>query len=394
LNRKLPPNIYQRQYKTRGGYKRTLYYVQFVDCREIRRTFPAGDDFVEAKKKRDHYIALNNDGHDFDSDRQKGVLTFKEWAKLYPQQEGVKDKPSLPTQLTLINCHLRPFFDGMLLTEFARPALIRYIDKRMGQTLIRGSKHGKVPVKRGTISNELSLVRRMLNVAKREGHDISMPSFEGLIVRTNRGGRALGIDEQKKALNHMPIWLQRLAEFAKETCLSEGDILRLTPEMVDHAQGVIKPEGGRLKTGPNQPAELQQMAPLTRRARQILNAIERDKRKGVIVSNTNRVIFTREDGKKISRDMISRGITRAWKAAGIKKFVFHNYRNTALTEWVRLGIHVDVAMRASGHTSVQMHKRYLELQAEDISKAFETPTQRRHSADIAKRATGSNPVSG
>jgi hypothetical protein len=36
----------------------------------------------------------------------------------------------------------------------------------------------------------------------------------------------------------------------------------------------------------------------------------------------------------------------------------------------RQGINVDIAMKASGHTSVQMHKRYLDLQREDIAKAF------------------------
>jgi integrase len=60
------------------------------------------------------------------------------------------------------------------------------------------------------------------------------------------------------------------------------------------------------------------------------------------------------------------------KLAGIRKFVFHNYRNTALTRWAREGINVDVAMKASGHSSVQMHKRYVDLQETDIAAAFGT----------------------
>ncbi|MBI4524395.1 MAG: hypothetical protein HY695_11370 [Deltaproteobacteria bacterium] len=74
------------------------------------------------------------------------------------------------------------------------------------------------------------------------------PSFEGLMVRVKRRGRALSIEEQGKVLAVYPKWLARLAEFAKETCLSEGDILRLTADMIDPKVGVIKPEGGRLKT--------------------------------------------------------------------------------------------------------------------------------------------------
>jgi hypothetical protein len=56
--------------------------------------------------------------------------------------------------------------------------------------------------------------------------------------------------------------------------------------------------------------------------------------------------------------------------AWVKKYRFHDYRNTALTDWARRGVNVDIAMKASGHTSVQMHKRYLDLQREDVAKAF------------------------
>src|SRR5262245_6416307 len=73
--------------------------------------------------------------------------------------------------------------------------------------------------------------------------------------------------------------------------------------------------------------------------------------------------------------MISQAVKRACKLAGVKKFVFHNYRNTALTEWSRRGVHVDIAMKASGHTSTIMHKRYLDLKKEDMTAAFGTASK-------------------
>jgi integrase len=69
---------------------------------------------------------------------------------------------------------------------------------------------------------------------------------------------------------------------------------------------------------------------------------------------------------------LKRKSSKAIKDAGVAKFLFHNYRNTALTEWARRGINVDVAMEASGHSSVQMHKRYVDLQANDVANAFGT----------------------
>jgi Phage integrase family len=68
--------------------------------------------------------------------------------------------------------------------------------------------------------------------------------------------------------------------------------------------------------------------------------------------------------------MISDAIQKAVRDARVKKYRFHDYRNTALTDWARRGVNVDIAMKASRHTSVQMHKRYLDLQREDVAKAF------------------------
>jgi len=158
----------------------------------------------------------------------------------------------------------------------------------------------------------------------------------------------------------------RLAEFAAETCLSEGDLLRLSEDMVDRRQGVIIPEGGRKKTGADQ------ISPLTMTARRILDEIKAERRSSAMVPNVAGLIFTRDDGSKITKGMIDYQVERAIGLTKVKKFVFHNYRNTALTEWARRGIDVDHAMMASGHTSVQMHKHYVKLQAHDIANAFGT----------------------
>jgi integrase len=168
--------------------------------------------------------------------------------------------------------------------------LIRYIDKRMHETILRQGKASKKKVARGTVSNELSLLRRMLRVAAREGYQVSTPSFEGLITRVKRGGRALTVEEWTKVLAVYPKSLARLAEFATETCLSEGDLLRLTNDMIDWRFRVVAPEGGRMKTGS------EQASPLTDRALQILEEIK-EKQGGAVGTKVNGLIFTRDDGR-------------------------------------------------------------------------------------------------
>ena len=375
---KVARHLYRRQYEAASGDWTTLYYGRFV-CRlkKKRRLFALGPDSAVAKDKLKKLEAQDVDRYDFDLDRQRvetkekvrdgksEPFTFSEWAEKYPTFDDVKRKRSLTDDVRMIRLHLKPFFGSSLLTEIWREALCRYVDKRQSETLIRCGKASKKAVHRGTVSNELSCLRRMMRVAAREGYKVNVPSFEDLIFRTRRGGRALRADEQKKVLAVYAPWMRRLAEIAKETCLSEGDLLRLTDDMVDRAKGVIIPDGGRKKT------DVEQVSPLTARARAILDEIKAERRSRAIVP-LNGLVFTREDGRPVTKDMIQSQIEKAIKETGVKKFTFHNYRNTALTEWARKGINVDVAMKASGHGSVQMHKRYLDLRQEDVASAFGT----------------------
>ena len=133
-------------------------------------------------------------------------------------------------------------------------------------------------------------------------------------------------DEEKKLLALYPPWMQRLAEFADETCLSQGDPLRVTEDMIDAKTGIIPLNSGRGKTG------VEQIPPLTSRCRQILAEIEAD-RKQSKVRNVQGLVFTNPDGSPITKGQIEYQTEKAVKNAEIRKFVFHNYRNTALTRW-------------------------------------------------------------
>lgn len=80
----------------------------------------------------------------FDKDKpieeKTGAMTFAEWGKKYPYQQGVKNKRSLNEEKGMIRLYLAPFFGSMPLTQLTRESLIRYIDKRMGETILRQGK--------------------------------------------------------------------------------------------------------------------------------------------------------------------------------------------------------------------------------------------------------------
>jgi integrase len=376
--KRIARHLHEVSWQTSGGDWSRYYYAVFR-CRlkGKDRNIPLGSDLKAAKDLLAKIEAKNIDRYDFDLDKQRVVekprdgkaspFTFTEWCEKYPKFDDVKRKRSLPDELNVIRLHLKPFFESLLLTEFERESLTRYIDHRSEQFIIRDKKgRSKKLVARGTISNELSLLRRMLRTAHREGYKVNVPSFEDLIVRTERGGREITEDEQAQLLPLFPVWMQRAWEFGRETCLSQGDLLRLTDAMIDEQQGTITPEGGRKKT------KVPQVSPLTDRAREIYQAIKAEKKAGVIVPNLGGFVFTLNDGTKINRSHIHAQIKKARRQTDLRKWKFHDLRNTALTEWARQGIPVEVAMKASGHSSVQMHQRYVDLQAADVANAFKT----------------------
>ena len=375
------PGLCTREYMNAEGTMTVLYYARVKPKAGGKWTlFALGSNRQDAIDRYREIKIANRRGEDLSrfkpekkaepkTDPPKAV-TLSAWAKEYPHQQGVKDKRSLSADLGMIRLHLEPFFGSDPLPDITRKRLVEYINAREKEKTVRHGNPSKKPVSRGTISNELSLLRHMLNVYNREHDDekVIVPSFDRLIKRVVRGGRALDTEERKKVLAVYPKWLARLAEFATETCLSEGDILRLSESMIDRGNRVIVPDGGRMKIQGKAAEQPRQIAPLTDRALQIIDEILTERRKSRVA--TIGPLFTREDGRRITRDMVSRGVKRAWKAARVTKFVFHNYRNTALTDWADRGISADVAMQAAGHTSVQMHKRYLDLQRHHIAKAF------------------------
>ena len=376
------PGLYTREYPNAEGGITKLYYGRIKPkIGGVRVEFALGSDTRKAVDRWMEIRIANRRAEDLSRfkpekkstakpEPETKATTFSQWAKEHALQEGVKDKRSLSADLGMIRLHLEPFFGENLLSDITRKRLVEYINIREKERTIRNGKTSKKSVARGTISNELSLLRHMLNVYNREHDDerIIVPSFDGLIKRVARGGRALDTAERKKVLALYPKWLARLAEFATETCLSEGDILRLTESMIDRDSRVIVPDGGRMKIQGKTDEQPRQIAPLTDRSLEIIDEIIAERRKSRVPIIGP--LFVREDGRRITRDMISRGVKRAWKTAGVKKFVFHNYRNTALTDWADRGISADVAMQAAGHTSVQMHKRYLDLQRHHIANAF------------------------
>jgi hypothetical protein len=55
------------------------------------------------------------------------------------------------------------------------------------------------------------------------------------------------------------------------------------------------------------------------------------------------------------------------------------------TNWARRKVRVDAAMLAAGHASVQMHKRYVNLKADDVAEAFGLEIDRNGRQEVSEQ---------
>ncbi len=364
-------HLYKRQYKTKNGDWSTVYYARFTDWKAKRRLFPLGDNLESAKTELEKIRGRNASREDFDAAKIKlePGMTLAQWADCYFDLEEVKEKRSLGRDRQHVS-HIKRHLGSKLLADLEQGDLFRYKNARGKEPIIRARKDGKPSGKTvapGTIRLELRCLARMLKLARKKGCKVSDNLFFDKELMPKAGGRKriLSQGEAVRLFAACSPWFRRLCEASMETCLSEGDLIRLTYDMINEETGIIEPEGGRCKT------KVEQVAPLTARFREILEEIRQDQKRSK-VQNIGGLVFTREDGRPINKDMVTGAMERACKKAGIRDFRFHDFRHCAKTAWAERGISVEAAMLAAGHKSPQMHQHYVHLQRSSIAKAFGT----------------------
>jgi len=351
-------HLYRRQFKNSRGEWHTYFYAAFVDWKGKKRTFPLGSDLKTARGELSVLEVRNKEREDFDKKETEG-MTFTKWVGRY--LELVKNKKSWDRDKQYCD-HLREFFGNMLLSEIGITKIMEYKNLRLESPIIRHNKpvEGR-KVSPSTVNREMSCLRRMTRLAAKEGLIEKVPTFEFESEKHLARERVASDQEYADLLKNSPRWLQRVSIGAYETAISQGDLLKLTWDEVDQEPDTIVLRGGREKTG------VKQTAWISLALREVLNELREEQKK---VPNLENRVFT-HDGRPITKDSLRKAFDKAKKAAGIRDFKFHDFRHTAKTRWAKMGIPVEIAMKAAGHTTLAMHHRYVNLQPKDIRETFE-----------------------
>ncbi len=272
--------------------------------------------------------------------------TFRALAHWYLELAEVKTKRSFRRDTQSLG-RLLPFFGDNLLINIAPAMVEAYRVKRLEEPSGRSPQNLTKPA---TVNREIACLKTIFNKAINDGKAERNP-VKGLkpFKENNERDRVLSSGEYTCLLAHCPAHLKPIIKVAYYTGMRQGEILNLTWGQVDLTKGFIRlrPEDTKTNEG--------RLVPLNRELVDMLQAMPRGL-PGVKV-------FT-YDGKSVSS--IKRAFATACRKAGIEGFTFHDLRHTAVNNWRLQGHDYFRIMKATGHKTLSVFKRYNTVSQDEL----------------------------
>lgn len=208
-----------------------------------------------------------------------------------------------------------------------------------------------------SVNRELEQMRTILNFAARQ-RVIDVTPFkhgEQLIERSaeNSRDRVLSFEEEERLLAacvDRRAHLRPLIIAALDTGLRRGELFKLEWRDVDFESRLIVVRAINSKT--NKPREVAMTARLFD---ELMRLSEEPFGESVFGIQTN----------------VKRSFTTACREAGIKGLRFHDLRHTCVTRLIGAGLQHTEAMKVSGHTTLSMLNRYLNVNLDTSRRAAE-----------------------
>ncbi len=270
-------------------------------------------------------------------EKQKAkTITFAEMASKYTSKYyRIRDEHTVK--------RLLPVFGHLTLAEVTTELISDFRDERLKK------------VKPATVYQELSLMRRMFNVARREWkwtkeNPVAELSFA--VGNKNARDRWLTVEEERLLLDKAtnPFWLRPLLVVALHTGMRRGEILNLLWKDVDFNRRLLtihKSKNGEKRS-----------IPLTQT---LLNALRGF---GKVIDISGKVF-------PISVRSLREGFDKAVSKATIDNFHFHDLRHTFATRLVQNGVDLYKVKELLGHKTIAMTMRYAHHYPESLRSSIE-----------------------
>ncbi len=273
-----------------------------------------------AEKRYAKVLTDLEEGSYFETVKAKRI-TFKEMAEKYLMKyEKQRDKTSL--------ARLLPVFEDLTLYEITTELVSDYRDQRLKK------------VKPATVYQELALMRRMFNVARREwkwvrNNPVADLSFS--VGNSNARDRWLTVDEESKLVKAAsPDWVKAIIVFAINTGMRRSEMLNLKSRDIDFQRRLLTVQESKNKT---------------KRAIPMSDTVYRLLQSNKIRDISGRVFSVEPNAVRLAFE-------RARNKAKIEDIRFHDLRHTFATRLVQSGVDLYKVKELLGHKSISMTMRY------------------------------------
>jgi integrase len=242
--------------------------------------------------------------------------------------------------------HLDPFFKNRLVRTITSSLLYRFIEKRQQE----GAKNA-------TINRNLSLLRKMMNLARREGKLALSPFFPMLKEDNVRTG-FVTIEQFVKLRQAMPKHLRPLITFLYFTGCRIGAALAITWSQMEFEKGRFQLRIESRQTKNEEPILL----PLPLELNEILQKVPRE----------GRVFDARNLRKSFQAACVKVGLgvktgPKVWQYKGL---LIHDFRRSGVRNLIRSGVPRRIAMKISGHLTESTFERYNIVDSTDLHEAM------------------------
>lgn len=273
------------------------------------------------------------------------IPVFMEWSRA-SKASSDRDETSLG--------HVDRHLGKLLLTEIDHEVVETYRRERAKETTYRGG-----PPKPATLNREVAALKTLLSRAVKRKLLIANPLVGvGTLAENNERDRIVTPDELDRILAVGPAWLRPIAWCAYLTAMRRSEIVSLTRDQVDLQTGYAHiPSAGTKSRKPK-------AVPLNDEMIRIIKALPRPIR-------SDRIFTLR--GKSVRPDSITQAFARAAEKAGVEDVTFHDLRHTACTEWYRAGVDASRIMKASGHATMAMFRRYTKITENELEVIKSVP---------------------
>lgn len=284
-----------------------------------------------------------------------GRMKFDEAMTDIETEYAVNKRDSLDHLKRRIKLHLMPWFRGRRMTKITTADVNAYVQRRQGQKAAAA-----------TINRELAILKRAFTLAIRAGK--LLPAHRPYIAMLAEDNIRTGFfeaDQFTAVKGKLRPALQAVAEFAYLTGWRvHSEVLPLEWRHVDLKAGIVTLDPGSTKNGEGRTIYM------TEALRTLLEA---QKAASEALAKTREEItprvFTR-NGRPIKTFY---GAWRtACKSAGCPGKLLHDFRRTAVRNYVRASIPERVAMAMSGHKTRSVFDRYDIVSPNDLQAAAAT----------------------